>query len=294
MPRNGRVIFIIETIVGLLFLGISLFLFVPAWMDLPKDIFRVFRSEIHLAQFIFERNPDEPSARMPPLQVSDHQKMIFIAHATGHVHGRRALNSLEGLYASVTNGCKYIEADFEWTSDHQLVSSHDWDSYFGDSLQAPPDLNAFKSRVRSDGFTQMTFADVDAWLALHPAMQLITDVKSRNLEALKLFLRAKSFRQIIPQTYSFLEFSQARRMGFEKVILTTYKTYYSNSSLVRFVRYDRPSALTVPVFRLTPELINAMAALDVPVFTHPISQQADFDKLPKGVKGVYSLHMCRE
>ena len=139
----------------------------------------------------------------------------------------------------------------------------------------------------------MTFADVDTWLVKHPDSQLITDVKSKNIEALELFRKARSFHQIVPQTYSFMEFSQAKKMGFERIILTTYKTYYSTWSLSRFAQYDRPSALTVPVFMLSPDLIAAMAAVNVPVFTHPVGHRADLDRLPKGVSGVYSSGMCQ-
>lgn len=293
MLLKSRSVILLGVVIGLPVIGISSLMTVPGWLEFPKTIFRALRSEVHLAQFIFHRDPDEAPTRMPILQKYDQQEVVFIAHATGNVQGRPALDSFEGLEASYASGCKYIEADFEWTSDHQLVSAHDWESFFGTPLQAIPTLKTFKNHLRSDGFTQMTFAEVDSWLIKHPDMQLITDVKTSNLKALELFRKSRSFHQIVPQTYSFKEFYQAKKLGFERIILTTYKTYYSTWSLRRFAQYDRPSAITVPIFRLSPELITAMTALDVPILTHSVANRSDFDRLPKGVSGIYSSFMCQ-
>ena len=54
-----------------------------------------------------------------------------------------------------------------------------------------------------------------------------------------------------------------------------------------------PSAITVPVTRLSSELISSMAMFNVPVFTHPVVSKSDFEKLPKGVGGIYSATLCQ-
>lgn len=271
---------------------IAVFFSYPQVLDESKEIFRLVRSEVHLALFQLQSDGNIDPITLPFLEMPANQGLIHIAHATGQVNGMPANDSLDGFNASFEKGCRFIETDFEWTSDHHLVSIHDWGSFFGDPLVGVPDLEAYIKRRRSDGFRQMTFVDVDEWLLNHPSAVLVTDVKSNNPEALGLLRAAKSYHQIIPQVYSFMEYLQARKLGFRRIILTTYKTYYSNSSLRRFAEIARPSAVTVPVFRLTPELINTMAEFDIPVFTHPVPLRSDFEKLPKGVKGIYSSTLC--
>lgn len=257
-----------------------------------KDVYRLVRSEAHLAVFNYQLASSGAIPSSKPLISPSEPGLLYIAHGTGQVAGLPARNSLQGFNASFKNGCRLIEADFEWTRDGYLVSTHDWFTFFGEPLREVPDLKEFVNRPRSDGFKQLTFNDIDAWLISYPLARLVTDVKANNLEALKIFRRAKSYEQIIPQTYSYAQFLAAKKLGFKDVILTTYMTYYSESSLRRFGEIIRPSALTVPVFRLTPELIASMRQLDIPVFVHPVPARTDLEMLPMGVKGIYSSTLC--
>ena len=121
MLIESRLVINQGALIILLFIGLSSLLFVPRSLEFSKNIYRAFRSEAHLVKFIFQRDPKEAPARMPTLQKDTYQEVAFIAHATGNVHGKPALDSYEGLEASVANGCKCIEAEFEWTSDNYLV-----------------------------------------------------------------------------------------------------------------------------------------------------------------------------
>lgn len=261
--------------------------------DFVKDAFRVVRSEVHLALFMLQSNGDGMSRPLNPIVSVSSKDFIFIAHAAGEVNGKWVKNSVEGLNSSAAKGCQYMEMDFDWTTDQHLVSIHGWDSFFDEPLKGVMDLDTFMKRKRSDGASQMSFEDVDRWLLNHPNIKLITDVKSNNLKALGLFGTAKSYSQIIPQVYSFMEFSQARKIGFEKTILTTYKTLYSDSALFRFSEKASPAAITVPIFRLSAPLIVSMAEIGIPIFTHPVLRKSDLDQLPMGIKGVYSATLCK-
>ena len=65
-----------------------------------------------------------------------------------------------------------------------------------------------------------------------------------------------------------------------------------NLSLRTFEELVRPSALTVPVLRLSPQLIETIAKFNIPVFTHLVALRSDLEKPPKGVKGIYSSTAC--
>lgn len=282
--KKGKLFIFISVLITFIFVK---FMFVQAGLyDVTKNIFHELRSEIHYTQFFFI---------YPEIQKVDFEAspFLFIAHGTGSVSGKNSNNSVEGLNVSFEKGCRYMEADFVWTADSHLVSSHDWNSFFGDHLIAIPDYNSFKQRRRSDGLTQMTFEDFDVWLLGHPTAKLVTDVKANNLKALIFFRNARSFKQIIPQVYSFMEFGEAKKMGFDQIILTTYSTDYSVSSLRRFAERAHPFAITVPVKRLSLELISGLTALDTPVLTHPVNLRSDLEKLPKGISGVYSSTLCQ-
>jgi len=257
-----------------------------------KDVFRAIRSEVHLALFMLHRSESGIISPMQPIVLVTSKDFVFIAHAAGAVNGNPYQNSIEGLNSSFIKGCKYMEMDFDWTTEQQLVATHGWENFFGDPVQGIMNLEEFKKRKRSDGSTQMTFEDVDKWLLSHPGVSLITDVKANNLGALVIFRSSQSYRQIIPQVYSFMEFSKAKKMGFKQIILTNYVTSYSNSALLRFAEQAQPAAITVPTIRLNESLIASLAEVGTPVFTHPVSHRADLDLLPKGIKGIYSSTLC--
>jgi len=131
-----------------------------------------------------------------------------------------------------------------------------------------------------------------SWLVTHSNAILDPDVKSDNPKTLSVFRAAKYFEKIIPQTYYFTQFLQVMKLGFERIILTTCKTYYSTTSMRRFAEITRFSALTGPVFRLSHNLIYEMIKLNVPIFTHPAPFRSDLEKIPKGVKAIYSATLC--
>ena len=70
----------------------------------------------------------------------------------------------------------------------------------------------------------------EAWLRAHPDAVLITDFKRRNVEGLAAIapdLRAR----ILPQIYSPDELAPVRRLGFDRVIFTAYRSPLTDDQL---------------------------------------------------------------
>jgi glycerophosphoryl diester phosphodiesterase len=251
-----------------------------------RAVLRIAKSEAHLA--LFKWNSQGLTGEVP----YSGPPLLVVAHAGGEVGGRRYRNAMEGLDQSVERGCRYVELDFNWTADGRLVVTHSWTSFFGDPLETIPTEKEFLDRARSDGLTQMSLAHVVSWLAAHPGISLVTDVKVRNLDALRLVAATGVRQQIAPQVYRFSEFEEARKLGFSRVIFTNYVMQYTDSALVRFAAAARPFAITVPHDHASGALAARLSALNVPLFTHPVDTLDDARRLPRQVRGIYSSTLC--
>ena len=68
----------------------------------------------------------EPAPEEPPAMAEDGEHPRLIAHAGGAVYGYRLTNSLEALDRAWEAGFRFIELDFQRTSDGEIVLIHDW------------------------------------------------------------------------------------------------------------------------------------------------------------------------
>ena len=101
----------------------------------------------------------------------------LIAHAGGAIYGYRLTNSLEALDRAWEGGFRFIELDFERSSDGEIVLIHDWEA------MAERLLGAEGQRRKADflaadalaGLTLLDLAGLLDWLGAHPGCQIITD-----------------------------------------------------------------------------------------------------------------------
>lgn len=122
----------------------------------------------------------------------------LVAHAGGGLPDRFYANDFEAMDLAVSNGFELIELDFLMV-DGQLSIGHD------------------KSRISA-----VSVDELRNWLARHPGVSIITDLKSGNRH-LALLREKLGTQQIIPQIYHPSEFELARSLGFERIIFTAYR-----------------------------------------------------------------------
>lgn len=186
-----------------------------------------------------------------------------IAHAGGGYLELTYTNSLEALEHNKTT-YSLFELDFSFTSDGHLVCIHDWkDSVkrsFGVELAAPPDLATFSELVATNStYKKCTIPTLLAWLEANPGKVIVTDVKDRNVEALRyISSRYEDFsNRFIPQIYHPNEYDQVQAIGYEKIILTLYRYAGSDDDVLTAAAKHDYYAITMPkgrVRKLAPNL----------------------------------------
>ena len=230
----------------------------------------------------------------------------LIAHAGGGIEDLIYSNSLEALNLSVKNGFKYIEIDFLNTKNGDLVLLHDWkDGYMSLFSSAPgagknaaprrkkPTKTAaeFKSLVMTRGLTQMDIIDLIRWMSDNPDIYIVTDIKADNLKNLKKIrdLSGDLQSRFIPQIHKLKNYEKTKALGFDKIILTTYRNKLPAEELGAFCREKDLFALTMPHARIESDTFDLLGEIDTPVFVHTLnSAEIASEFVGKGVSGVYT------
>lgn len=218
----------------------------------------------------------------------------LVSHAGGAIYGYRYTNSLEALEESYKNGFKFIEIDFQWTSDNKVVAIHDWTSMVGRLFMMEArtlSLKEFKELDTFQNLTLMGLDDIASWLRSKEDVFIITDAKYNNVEFLRLLAQdyADIKDQIIPQIYSFEEYDMAKMMGYDNIILTLYRTNYTDEEIVKFAKEKGVFAITMPVERGYTSLPMMLKAENIATYVHTVNDLYIFEELyDNGVTGIYT------
>lgn len=218
----------------------------------------------------------------------------LISHAGGKIEGLYYTNSREAIDKSVENGYKFIELDFEWTTDENLVLIHEWkekvNELFSEESKAYS-TEEFKGFNMINGLTQMSLEDLAEWLYEHRDVYIVTDIKSDNIKALKLIKERYPdlIAKFIPQIYKMDEFIPVQGMGYTNIILTLYSSEYPDDELIDFVRRHEIFAVTIPIERARTELPVKLKSENVFVYAHTINEPELRKELEaNGVDGFYT------
>ena len=219
----------------------------------------------------------------------------LIAHAGGIGNHRTYTNSLEALDNSVARGHTAIEIDLSWTSDRHLVLVHDWDREFErlfDRSSGRLTLAEFRSTPSAHGLSHLSLEDLKSWLLANPDVLVITDIKERNTEGLRLIAEKypEHRRRIVPQIYHPESYLEVRELGYDHVVFSLYKTEFSNRQVIDFAIANPLVGVTMPVRRAVEGTLPAeLAANGVRVFVHTVNDYPTANRLrTEGVYGVYT------
>jgi glycerophosphoryl diester phosphodiesterase len=226
----------------------------------------------------------------------------LVAHGGGEINGVVTTNSLQALEASRQKGFTFIEVDVERTTDKKWVLMHDWQEDSERLFGAKPQrcsLSEFKNLKMINGLSQLTFDQLIDWMRAHPNIVIITDTKDDNVSLLEHI--ADSYPEMkgrfIPQIYAFEEYEPAKKLGFENLILTLYKSSYGKSGkndnemeLWDFLSEHRVFALTMPTDeRAWSDLPKALNKMNLFVFAHTVNDVETKNRLKdNSVNGFYT------
>ncbi len=206
----------------------------------------------------------------------------------------RLSNSLEALQANYNRGFQFIELDFNWTSDGELVLIHDWQESLARLFDAVPGnytLKEFMQFTMLHGLTQLALDQLAQWLKEHANVYIVTDVKRDNLKALAKIRESfpELIMRFIPQIYFFEEYYPVRTMEYKYIILTLYRSVYSDQEVIEFVRKNKVIAVTMPQYRALTNLPLQLKKINVPTYVHTVNDVSLQRKLNKsGIFGVYT------
>jgi glycerophosphoryl diester phosphodiesterase len=246
---------------------------------------------------------------------------MFIAHAGGAVNRQTYTNSLEALNTNYEKGFRFFEIDFSWTADGELVAAHDWDDSYQELFYVPAELKGkvptsaqFFQLKSKRGLTQLSLEDVLAWAAEKQDVFIVTDVKDKNLKALrKIRNRIEKYEKyIIPQAYSYLEYDDILKLGYKYIILTLYRMEIDpaealrlsknnsqdikdelrrcfTAELIQFSKENSPFAITMPGRIARSGVAALLQQNNTTVYVHTVNDQNLFAALKKmGVFGIYT------
>jgi len=163
-----------------------------------------------------------------------------------------------------------------------------------DSFQPP--LEIFLSLSMFSNFTQLSFDQLAEWLARHPDAYIVTDIKEEDNVAALAYIKNSANQydvrlgQIIPQVYKFSEYSEARDLGYQDIILTNYRAAYSDQEILEFSKNHSLFAVTLPYQNiLVTELGNRLSEANVFVYVHTVNDTRLIRRLKdRGVRGFYT------
>ena len=213
-----------------------------------------------------------------------------IAHAGGGIGGQTYTNSREALLLNLNRGFEFFEIDFVWTSDGRLVTLHDWNGNalrtFGFEVREIPDEQRFKQWVREYArHENLTLDELAALMLEHLRLVLVTDIKDRNVEGLRILARTvEDFAErVIPQIYSPREYRPVREIGYRHIIWTLYRFPENDRKVLEHLRrrfFGRMElfAVTMPVERARRGLGLELEKLGIPAYVHTINSAEDFER----------------
>ena len=145
----------------------------------------------------------------------------LIAHAGGEIDGHIYTNSREALEKAVTNGYRYIEFDFLFTSDSVLVAAHSWEDFnhmtgnanWGDSVLL---LKDFTLQRIHDRYTPLSAEDINSFFMQHDSLYLVTD-KISDPEVLEQYFPDLKHRMVV-EAFSYRDYKALVDKGYYRVL----------------------------------------------------------------------------
>src|SRR5699024_6063179 len=139
------------------------------------------------------------------------RKVSLVAHAGGLPDEFTRPNTVEAMEKSYERGHRFFEIDLSWSRDDILVGIHDWKDTWTQLGGQPGNKPALRrpGSMPEIAADLMTLDDACRWLKQRPYARLITDPKSRHIDALLTIKRFCGTKNIIPQVHNETEYQLA-------------------------------------------------------------------------------------
>lgn len=232
----------------------------------------------------------------------------LIAHAGGSIEHDDTeylySNSEEAFIKSCEMKLPYIEVDFVFSSDGELIGVHKWEAlYFGKGYgdQNRMSYEEYKNHKLAGIFTGLTFDGMIALMRKYPDVAVVLDTKDTDYDAFFDYIAKKLNAQpdctalterIVPQLYDLEMYATAEtHLAFPLYILTLYK--YENAfffpSADDIIKREKIKIVTTTQFRLTNVYATALRKANLQIWMHPIEKVKTVNsQMRRGVSGFYT------
>ncbi|MGL4790439.1 MAG: glycerophosphodiester phosphodiesterase family protein, partial [Anaerotignaceae bacterium] len=225
------------------------------------------------------------------------ENMDMVLHAGGVIGEDIGTNSMESLKNAFTYGYRYIELDFNFTTDNHLVAIHDWETnYFGKdyNFNGKTTLEEFKKLKINGKYTPITMENLVPWLNSMGHVYIITDIKDNNIQGLSYIKEKYPYimNKIVPQIYKEAEYNKVREMGYENIIYTLYALPYGDkintNRIVNFAKNNKLLAITFSTELITEKYVSELKNSSTKLFCHTVNKKEEAEKYKAMGLGVYT------
>lgn len=167
----------------------------------------------------------------------------YVVHGGGAMDGQAYLNCQEGFNYYVQNGYNYIELDFLYTSDNEIICSHFLENVDGYDFYNRPSLEQFSTGLIQNKYHGITMEFLMQELKNNPQIYIIFDTKEANTEALLedltilLTQNEIDFNRFIIQVYSPENYNSIKQnddIKFERFWYTNYKLHLKSFEVLKY------------------------------------------------------------
>lgn len=248
------------------------------------------------------RNPEtvvEPVS-LRPVKINGDEWFVdhpLIYHAGGAIDGGSYTNSVEAVENTLREGNRFIELDFRYTSDQQLICNHDWRDVFLEDRELT--LEEFTASKIQGKFTPLTAEHLIEIMREHPDMYLVTDVKDEGcIDSVITDLVALAgedasvLDRFIIQLYTGrekLSIQEIYPFGDEQFLFTIYNWGRWSLEVPQICNEENISVITVPYGEIPDEDVALIRELGFTVYEHTVNRADEARKsLERGISGFYT------
>ena len=207
-----------------------------------------------------------------------------VAHAGGGFNDMTYTNSIEALNANLEK-FNFFEIDFYFSKDDKLICTHN---------EKHKNLNIKQYLKINLPHEVCTYDRLTSWLKNNPNKTIITDVKDRNVDALKFISQNfENFnKNFIPQIYKINEYQKVKELGFDRIIFTMYKIQPKilNDQFFQRINSLKLFAITMPQDLVLKGFANNVINKKTPIYTHTVNTNKKyfFYKYFLGIDEIYT------
>lgn len=226
------------------------------------------------------------------------QSFNYVIHAGGGLDGFQYLNCQEGFLKYVEEGQIYIEIDFAYTIDNQIVCSHTFSEHMPEfSMENRPTYEEFKNYMLEGKYHGMTYTWLLEQLKIYQNVKIIFDTKETDtfdlISQMVDIAKEQNFdiySRFIIQVYSTENYEEIKEVfDFERYWFTNYKANYSFSFIKSYFE-GKEDVETIVIFQSKwYDLDKSGVNLNKKIAVHTVNDPAEINFFAKnGVDFIFA------